>query len=161
MLYSVGAGSKLVLPLSVHPSSPSCGPTRALLSLCSVPTAGPGSSERDSGDVSGLGAWRIAGQRGAPWPSDAWVGVRPCLDNVRWGLGISPLPRAVFRGTLGTKWGPPEASDPSRALSFFCSFPSDLPRGGLSLPRALGRCSQGCQLIPPPTPLVFKGVICI
>ena len=77
------------------------------------------------------------------------------------GPRISPPPRAVFGGTLEMKWGPPEASDPSWAPSLYCSFPPDLPLWGAVTPKGLRLGSQGCQRIPPPTPLVLKGVICI
>lgn len=66
MVYSVEAGSRLVLPRSECPSSQAMAPSTPPLPpdppfVFSPDSSELGRSEKDRGDVSGLSAWRIAG----------------------------------------------------------------------------------------------------
>lgn len=84
---------------------------------------------------------------------------RQCRGLAAWGL--DPHPGLCSGAHWGWSGGckrpltPPELS-PFSVLSLLTS-----PCGGLSLPRALGSSSQGCQIIPPPIPSGLKGIICI
>lgn len=118
--------------------------------------------------MSRLSAWRAAGSHRAPWvarsvASNAWGGgPDPAKTMLRaGGPGISPPPKAVFRRHIEDEVGAAGGLWPLQSSLPFLFFPFWPPLWGAVTPKGLRQCSQGCQLILPPTLLVLKGVICI